>query len=342
MSVFGPRTFVIAEAGVNHNGNMDYAHRLIDAAVEAGADAVKFQTFTLAGIVSPDAPMAEYQKAACGDASQADMLQSLELSFDQFAQLADYASRAGIMFLSTAFDLDSLAFLHELNVPVLKVPSGEITNPELVQAIGRCGIPVIMSTGMASLGEVETALNWLAGGCLKDAPEIALLHCVSDYPADPADCNLAAMDTLAAAFGLPVGWSDHTLGDTVTIAAVARGARIVEKHLTLDNSLPGPDHKASLDPAAMKRMVENIRITEQCIGNGRKVPCAKELKVAQVARRSIVARRAIAAGAVLTTDDLAFLRPGTGIAPGHAEFVLGRTARQPIPAGAVIRLADLA
>lgn len=340
MSVFeASRTYVIAEAGVNHNGKLDWAHRLIDVAAKAGADAVKFQTFRTESIAAASAEMADYQKANTGsETSQAEMLKALELSFDQFAALADHAKDAGIDFLSTAFDLESLGFLDRLGVRLLKIPSGEITNPDLVGAVGRAGRPVVMSTGMADLGEVERALGWLREA---GAGEICLLHCVSDYPADPADANLAAMDTMRAAFGLPVGWSDHTLGDAISIAAVARGARVIEKHFTLDTALPGPDHKASLDPEALTRMVAAIRAVEAAIGDGVKRPTAAELKVAAVARRSIVARRALAAGERIGPTDLVYLRPGTGIPPADAHYVVGRTAARAIPAGTVLALADL-
>ncbi|MBO6562248.1 MAG: N-acetylneuraminate synthase [Nisaea sp.] len=336
----GRRTFVIAEAGVNHNGDLALARQLVEIAADAGADAVKFQTFSAGGLVAANAPMADYQKANTGsDRSQLDMLAELELSLKAFAELSELSAARGIEFMSTAFDPESLAHLLSLDVRRLKIPSGEITNPELVRAVGAAGLPVIMSTGMADLEEVRQALSWLEES---GAAEISLLHCVSDYPADPADANLAAMDTLREAFGLPVGWSDHTLGDTVTIAAVARGACIIEKHFTIDTSLPGPDHKASLDPAALKRMVENIRITESAIGSGLKQPTAAERKVALVARRSVASRREIAAGAEIAMEDLAFLRPGTGIPPAKAETIVGRRAAHTIPAGTIIELSDLA
>jgi N-acetylneuraminate synthase len=334
------RTYIIAEAGVNHNGRMDLATQLIDVAAAAGADAVKFQTFKLASVVSPETPMAKYQKANTGQSgSMQDMLKGLELSYDQFDMLAAHARKAGITFLSTAFDVESTDFLARLGVPLFKLPSGELTNPMLVRAVGRYNRPTIVSTGMANLGEIEQALGWLAEEKCRD---VALLHCVSDYPADPADANLAAMDTMREAFGLPVGWSDHTLGDTVTIAAVARGARIVEKHFTLDVDLPGPDHRASLDPIALKRMVENIRITESAIGNGRKIPSTREREVAKVARRSVAAARTIAAGQEITAEDVTFLRPGTGIAPADAHLVLGRKLKHPLERGTLIALTDLA
>jgi N-acetylneuraminate synthase/N,N'-diacetyllegionaminate synthase len=340
MTMFsGKPVYIIAEAGVNHNGRMDMAMRLIDVAVEAGADAVKFQTFRLDSVVSGNTPLAEYQKTNTGQSgSMADMLKELELSYAQFETLANYARNSGITFLSTAFDVQSAAFLDKLRVPVFKIPSGELTNPDLVRAVARYGRPTIVSTGMADLGEVERALGWITGeGC----NDIVLLHCVSDYPTDPADANLAAMDTMRAAFGLPVGWSDHTLGDTITIAAVARGACLVEKHFTLDNNLRGPDHRASLDPVGLKRMVQNIRLTETAIGNGRKAPTPRERKVAEVARRSVASARAIEAGREIVREDIEFLRPGTGIAPHDIGTVLGRKLKQSIARGVLIGLTDL-
>lgn len=339
MSSFaGKPAYIIAEAGVNHNGSMEMARRLIDVAVEAGADAVKFQTFKIASVVSAHTPMAEYQaENTGGKGTMAEMLVGLDLSFQDFAELAAYAGQKGIDFLSTGFDVESIEFLATLGMKYFKIPSGEVTNPELVRLMGRQGRPIIMSSGMATLGDIEQAIGWLNE---EGAEDIVLLHCVSDYPADPKDANLAAMDTMAKAFCLPVGWSDHTLGDTVTIAAVARGACVIEKHFTLDTSLPGPDHKASLDPAGLKRMVENIRITESAIGTGRKKPTAREVKVAEVARRSIVARRDMPAGAVLSREDVVFLRPGSGIAPIHLDFLLGRTLRTPIKEGHLLSTAD--
>ena len=340
VSVFArDKVYIIAEAGVNHNGRVDLALQLIDVAAQAGADAVKFQTFKLKAVVSPDTPMAEYQKKNTGRSeSMADMLKELELSYAEFETLANHARKTGITFLSTAFDLESLAFLARLDVPLFKIPSGELTNPSLVRAIARCRRPVIVSTGMADLGDVERALGWLYE---EGQDDIALLHCVSDYPANPADANLAAMDTMKAAFGLPVGWSDHTLGDTVTIAAVARGAVIVEKHFTLDTELPGPDHRASLDPAAFRRMVNNIRITESAIGSGRKAPTAREREIIKAARRSIVAARNIEAGRAIERSDIEFLRPGTGIAPFDMQFVLGRKLNRSVAQGSLIHLIDL-
>ena len=337
--VIGTATYVIAEAGVNHNGSVEQARRLIDVAAEAGADAVKFQTFRAATLVSAATPMADYQKRNTGSSSSmADMLRDLELSFDDFAALSAYCREVGIEFLSTPFDVESADVLHRLGMRAFKLASGEITNPQLIRHVGRFDRPVILSTGMANLGEVERALGWLEDS---GTGEIAILHCVSDYPTAPSDVNLRAMDTLAAAFGHVTGWSDHCVGDTVAIAAVARGARIIEKHFTLDKALPGPDHKASLEPAELAQMIERIRVVEQALGDGRKGPTPAERNVKAVARRSIAAIRDIAAGERITPDDLGFLRPATGLPPDLLEMVVGRTARIAIPGGSLLTLEQI-
>jgi len=337
--VIGAATYVIAEAGVNHNGSVEQARRLIDVAAEAGADAVKFQTFRAATLVSTATPMADYQKRNTGtSSSMGDMLRDLELSFDDFAALSAYCREVGIEFLSTPFDVESADVLHRLGMRAFKLASGEITNPQLIRHVGRFDRPVILSTGMADLGEIERALGWLEDS---GSGEIAILHCVSDYPTAPADVNLRAMDTLAAAFGHVVGWSDHCVGDTVAIAAVARGARIIEKHFTLDRTLPGPDHKASLEPVELARMIERIRVVEQALGDGRKGPTSAERNVKAVARRSIAVLRDIAAGQRITHDDLGFLRPGTGLPPDLLEMVVGRTARVAIPGGCLLTLEQI-
>jgi N-acetylneuraminate synthase/N,N'-diacetyllegionaminate synthase len=337
--VIGTATYVIAEAGVNHNGSVEQARRLIDVAAEAGADAVKFQTFRASTLVSAATPMADYQQRNTGTSTSMEaMLRALELSFNDFAALAEYCRQVGIEFLSTPFDVESADFLHHLGMRAFKLASGEITNPQLIRHIGSFGRPVILSTGMADLGEIERAIGWLEDSGTSD---IAILHCVSDYPTAPADVNLRAMDTIAAAFGYPVGWSDHCLGDTVSIAAVARGARIIEKHFTLDKSLPGPDHKASLEPGELAQMVERIHVVQQALGSGRKGPTMAERNVKAVARRSIAALCDIAAGERITRAQLGFLRPGTGLAPELVEMVVGRTARTTIPGGTLLTLAQI-
>ncbi len=346
------RVFIIAEAGVNHNGSADMALRLVDAAAQAGADAVKFQTFKSESVVSRFAEKAAYQKTSTGQGeSQLDMVRKLELSPDAHHAALARCQERGIGFLSTPFDVASAHFLvHELDVPLLKIPSGEITNAPLLLAMARLGRPLILSTGMSTLGEVETALGILAFAFLgrtempteaafRDAyasPEglaslvdrVSLLHCTTEYPAPFEEANLKAMDTLAAAFGLPVGFSDHTPGIAIPIAAVARGARIIEKHFTLDQSLPGPDHRASLEPDQLSAMVAAIRQVELAIGSGRKVPSHAEWGNRSIARRSLVAARDVAKGEIWSEENLGAKRPAGGLSPLRYWEVLGTTANR--------------
>ena len=268
--------FIIAEAGVNHNGSVELAKKLIDAAKDAGADAVKFQTFKAENVVVKDAQKAEYQKETTGEGSQYEMIKKLELTEEDFRELADYAKEKDIMFLSSPFDKDSIDLLNELDVPAFKVGSGEITNFPLLRYIAKKGKPIILSTGMSTLGEIEEALDVIRSEGVED---IALLHCVSNYPARIEDVNLRAMGTLKQAFKLPVGFSDHTLGITAPIAAVALGACVIEKHFTLDRNLPGPDHKASLEADELKEMVKAIREVEKVLGNGIKRPTKEEEEI---------------------------------------------------------------
>jgi N-acetylneuraminate synthase/N,N'-diacetyllegionaminate synthase len=312
-------TFVIAEVGVNHNGDLDLAHRLIDVAAEVGADAVKFQTFTPELLAAAGAPKAEYQVARDDAGSQLEMLRQLQLDRDAHAALQRHAADAGIVFLSSAFDLDAVALLDGLNVPAIKVPSGEITNRDLLAAIGRTGRPILMSTGMATMDDVDRAVEWLG-----PFPELLLFHCVSRYPAPPGDANLRAMDSLRARFDVPVGWSDHTEGIAISTAAVALGAAALEKHLTLDRGLPGPDHAASLDPGGFADLVAAVRAVEVALGTGEKLPVAGEAELAAVARKSLHWARALPAGAVVGADDLVALRPGTGLAPVESNGLIGR------------------
>lgn len=331
--------YIIAEAGVNHNGDPALARRIIDAAAEAGADAVKFQTFYADELVSRTARKARYQIAnTADDGSQYDMLKALELADADYAALYDHAARRGIDFLSTPFSERAADLLERIGVTAYKVSSGDLTHLPLLRHIAGKGRPVILSSGMATLAEIEEGLDALrAGGC----GDVSVLHCVSNYPADPADCNLAAMETIARAFGVPVGWSDHTEGEAISLAAVARGARIIEKHITLDRSLPGPDHRASMEPADFARFVANIRAVESAIGDGLKVPTAAEVETAKVGRRSVVTTRALRAGEVLTRDDVAIKRPGSGIAPRFLPYVLGRRLARDLPESTVVELQDL-
>ena len=317
----GEPCFIIAEAGVNHNGDLELAHRLVDVAVEAGADAVKFQTFKAERMISRGAPKANYQVETTGAVeSQFDMVKALELPPDAFAQLKARCQERNILFLSTPFDHESADLLARLDVAAFKMASGEITNLPFLEHVARYGKPMIVSTGMASIGEVETGVHTIQGTGNRD---IALLHCVSNYPADPADVNLNAMHTMARAFGFPVGYSDHTLGLEVPLAAVALGACVVEKHFTLDKTLSGPDHRASLEPQELASMVRGIRKVEASLGHGRKEPAASEANTAAVARKSLVAARNLAAGTVLTEELLTVKRPGTGLPPSMGPYLLG-------------------
>ena len=321
----GHPCFIIAEAGVNHNGDPQLAHRLVDAAVEAGADAVKFQTFTTERVISRDAPKANYQVETTGtEESQFDMVKALELPREAFAQLMAHCQERNILFLSTPFDHESIDLLAGLGVEAFKIASGEITNLPLLEHVARNGKPMFVSTGMANIGEVETAVRTIeqAGN-----PDKVLLHCVSNYPAAPADVNLRAMDTMARAFGVPVGYSDHTLGLEVPLAAVALGASVIEKHFTLDRSMTGPDHRASLEPDELARMVSGIRTVQESLGHGRKEPAASEANTSSVARKSLVAARDLTAGTVLTEDMIDIKRPGHGLPPSVRLNLVGRTVR---------------
>lgn len=318
------KTLIIAEAGDNHNGSRELAFQLIDKAVEAGADCVKFQTFITEEIISKRAEKAEYQKAATGsDESQYQMVKKLELSFDQFRELQKYAEERGITFLSTPFDIPSVEFLDSINIPCFKIPSGEITNLPYLIKIAETGRDVIMSTGMAELNEIENAINILRE---YGSGDISLLHCNTEYPTPYEDVNLCAMLTLKEKFGVKVGYSDHTQGIEVPIAAVALGAEIIEKHFTLDHNMEGPDHKASLEPDELKQMVDGIRNTEKALGNGIKTASPSEKKNIQIARKSIVARRNIEKGEILTEENLAVKRPGNGISPMRWYEVIGTKA----------------
>jgi len=312
------KTFIIAEAGVNHNGSLELAKKMIDAAVAAGVDAVKFQTFKAEKVVSRYAPKAEYQKkTATADESQLEMVKKLELDAAAHKTLIDYCKNKNIQFLSTPFDLESIDLLSELRLDIFKIPSGEITNPPYLRKIGALKKETILSTGMADLGEIEDALDALtaAGTKLKD---ITVLHCNTAYPTPMHDVNLKAMQTIAIAFGVRVGYSDHTLGIEIPIAAVAMGATVIEKHFTLDKNMEGPDHRASLEPDELKAMVRAIRNIEKALGNGIKKPSPSELKNILIARKSIVAARNIRKGELFTEENLTVKRPGTGIVIIHS------------------------
>lgn len=315
---------IIAEAGVNHNGSAALAKKMIEEAKEAGADYIKFQTFQPEKLVSRYADKAEYQKEATGSQeSQLDMLQKLALSQEEFRELKAYCSQVGIGFLSTPFDLDSIAFLEELGMDFWKLPSGEVTNLPYLIRIAQTGWPIVMSTGMCRLEEIGEALEWLKKG---GAGDITLLHCNTQYPTPMEDVNLRAMETLSRQFGLPVGYSDHTLGIEVPIGAAALGAVLLEKHFTLDKTMEGPDHGASLEPGELKAMVQAVRNMERALGSGEKRPTASEAGNAKAARKSIVARTEIRKGQLFTQENLAVKRPGTGISPMRWFELLGQAA----------------
>ncbi len=317
---------IIAEAGVNHNGDMSLARQLIDVAAEAGADMVKFQTFSADRLVTAHAAKADYQSQASDDGeSQHAMLRRLELTADMHLALIAHCKSRGIQFFSTGFDEKSVDFLAQLGLNRFKIPSGEITNLPYLRHIGRYGKPVILSSGMATLGEIEAALGVLDGaGTPRE--RVTVLHCNSEYPTSMTDVNLRAMRTIGEAFGVEVGYSDHTLGIEVAIAAAALGASVIEKHFTLDRGLPGPDHKASLEPFELKAMIAAIRNIERALGDGIKRPTLSESKNKTVARKSLVAAMPIRAGEIFDVSNLAVKRPGTGLSPMRWDEVIGRTA----------------
>ena len=336
-----PPVVIIAEAGVNHNGSLSTAFELIDAAAGAGVDYVKFQTFRADKLVSPSARMASYQAANTGNpaTSQLAMLRALELDESAHEQLLAYCEKRGVKFLSTAFDQDSLDYLSKLDLDIFKVPSGEVTNAPYLRKVASFGKAVLLSTGMCTLGEVEAAVGVLLSGLTRE--QITVLHCNTQYPTPMVDVNLRAMHTLGRALQVKVGYSDHTLGIEVPIAAVAMGARVIEKHFTLSRDLPGPDHRASLEPKELTAMVDGIRNIEAALGNGIKAPTPSESENRGVARKSVHSARALAAGHVLRSEDVIMLRPGTGISPMRLEELLGKSLREPVPAFQLLREADL-
>lgn len=321
-------TVIIAEAGVNHNGSIELAKQLVDKAVEAGADYIKFQTFKTEKLVSKSAKMASYQKRNIGneDNTQFEMLKKLELSPDQHDQLIEYCDTKGIKFFSTAFDMDSIDFLHSLNIGLWKIPSGEITNYPYIKKIAQYGESVILSTGMCDMQDVENAVSiLLKWGTKKE--NITILHCNTEYPTPYQDVNLKAMESIRQKFGVEVGYSDHTKGIEVPIAAVALGATVIEKHFTLDRNMEGPDHKASLEPDELKAMVSSIRNIEMAVsGSGEKCVSPSERKNIEIARKSIFAACGIKKGDVFTDQNLTVKRPGNGISPMLWDEVIGQSA----------------
>ncbi len=330
------RVFVIAEAGVNHNGSLELAKKLVDAAKDAGADCVKFQTFISKNIVSKNAVKAEYQKQQTeAEESQHDMLKRLELSFDEFEELNEYCKYKDIEFMSTAFDFDSIDFLKSSGMNIWKIPSGDITNLPYLMKIAKLNKPVILSTGMSTMDEIRDAVN-----ALKDngAGKLTVLHCTTEYPTPFNDVNLNAMITIKEEFGVQVGYSDHTKGIEVSIAAVALGATVIEKHFTLDRNMEGPDHKASLEPNELKAMVDSIRHIELALGNGMKQPAESEKKNMTVARKSIIACKDIKAGEIFTEENLTVKRPGDGVSPMKWFDVIGQIASRSFEEDELIEL----
>lgn len=316
---------IIAEAGVNHNGSYEIACRLVDAAKESGADIIKFQTFNAENLVSKTAQKADYQINSTGNDSQLNMLKKLELTKSQFVSLKEYCETKSITFLSTPFDFESIDFLNRIEIPFWKIPSGEVTNYPYLVALAKTGKPIVMSTGMCELHEIEDAVCVLKEN---GAGEIRLLHCNTEYPTPYEDVNLRAMLSLKKKFGCEIGYSDHTIGIEIPIAAVAMGATIIEKHFTLDRSMDAPDHKASLEPSELKQMISSIRNVEKAVGNGTKEPSNSEKKNISVARKSIVALSDIQKGDIFSEKNITAKRPGNGISPMKWNEVLGQKAKK--------------
>jgi N,N'-diacetyllegionaminate synthase len=334
----GAPALVIAEAGVNHDGRLEDALALVDAGAEAGADAVKFQTFDPAALASAQAPLAGYQASRTDAESQVGMLEGLRLSDDAFARIAERCAQRGVAFLSTPFDEGSADLLEQLDVPAFKVGSGELTNLPFLRDLASRGRPLLLSTGMADLEEVGDAMEAVGQA---GATAVALLHCVSSYPAPPDEANLRAMDTLREAFDVPVGFSDHSLGPDVSLAAVARGAELLERHLTLDRGRPGPDHAISLEPGDLAELVGRVRVVESTLGDGRKRSQPSEQNTRAVSRRSLVALRDLAEGETLTADAVGIKRPGGGLPPAALNRVVGARLRRAVQRDQPLTEADV-
>ena len=329
---------MIAEVGVNHNGQPRLAHELVDIAAASGADAVKFQSFTPALLASKGAPRAEYQRSGEADDSQLEMLTRLALDEATHVELKAHADDAGITFLSSAFDEESVAMLDRLGIPAFKVPSGEVTNHGLLRRLAETGKPILMSTGMCTFEDIDAAVTQLAA--VRD--RLALFHCVSSYPAEPRDCNLRVMDAMRSRYAVPIGWSDHTEGIAISTAAVALGANMIEKHITLSRDLPGPDHAASIEPPELRAMISAIRSVEAALGEPTKRPAQAELETAAVARKSLHWRRSLAPGERIVSGDLIALRPGTGIPPDRLQDLVGRIVRVATIEGTLARMEEIA
>ncbi|WP_124553118.1 N-acetylneuraminate synthase [Methylophilus methylotrophus] len=342
------KTFIIAEAGVNHNGDEGLALELVDLAAACGADAVKFQTFKAEKLVTLDAKKAEYQSRQTGGGNQFAMLKALELSEASYLNIHERCKMRGIEFMSTPFDQEAADFLLGLGMRRLKVPSGELTNHPFLEYLAQKDIPIILSSGMATLDEISEAVEVIrlirhqSGFSLPLDQMLTILHCTSNYPASYSDVHLNAMRTIAAETGLPVGYSDHTNGLAVSTAAVALGATVIEKHFTLDQNLPGPDHQASLSPEELSALVKQIRNVEDAMGSFEKKPSASELPIRDLVRRSVTSVRPLKAGESISASDLTLLRPGTGIPPAEFKKVLHHKPLKDIPAGATLNWSDLA
>lgn len=333
------KCFIIAEAGVNHNGDVRLAKELIVAAKEAGADAVKFQTWITELIVTEDSAAASYQEANTGVKSQYELLKSLELKHEDFVDLKAYAEEVGILFLSTPDEEVSADFLVDLGIDLIKVGSGELTNLPFIHFLAGKNLPMILSTGMATLAEVKSAVDTVKKAGVK---ELTLLHCVSNYPADPTECNLRAMATMRESFGCGIGYSDHTMGIEMCIAAVALGAEVIEKHLTLSNKMEGPDHLCSSEPAEFAQMVKSIRNVESGMGDGVKRPTASELETKKVVNKEIVAKRGLTQGEVIKIEDLSLKRGnGSGLSADHLGQVIGKVLKKSVAEDEVILIADV-
>ena len=329
-------TFIIAEIGVNHNGDIDLAKKMIKSASECGVDAVKFQTFKSEDLVTENAKTADYQQKNTNENSQLEMLKKLELSFDDFRELKDYALKHDVLFISSPFDIDSVDLLEKLEVPLYKLGSGELTNFELIDHVQKTDKPIIISTGMATMDEIQETYDFI-----KNKENLIMLHCITGYPTEFSEANLNFIKTLQSKFNVPIGFSDHSPGIELPIAAVALGACVVEKHFTLDKNLEGPDHKASLNPKEFKAMVDAIRNIEVAMGDGIRTFSENELEIKKVARKSIVLNEDVSKGTSIKRDMLSIKRPGTGIPPKFIEDVVGRKAINDLKANSVLKWDDL-
>lgn len=333
----GTPRYIIAEAGVNHNGDVDLAHDLVDVAANAGADAIKFQTFNTSDLVTSDAKTAEYQQRS-GEVEQDEMLEGLELEPSDVRELADYCRRKGVAFLSTPYDQQSVSLLDSLDIDMIKVASADIINKPLLKHIAETGRPIILSSGMATMEEIAQALSWIRE---TENNDVVLLHCVSEYPADPSDLNLQFIETLDAVFNNPIGFSDHSKGIIPPVVAVALGARVIEKHFTLDSSMEGPDHAASLEPHELEEMISAIRLCEQSLGNEMKKITQGERENAKRMRTSLHAAADLQVGDRLTSDNISITRPADGLAPRHFNTLQGSRVKCDMKSGEPITWEDI-